>query len=784
MAEEKRLSQSILPMRQLEWELLPSGVALITIDVAGSKVNVLSTNLLADLDSALDALEKLPELKGIVVASGKSAGFGAGADIALIARMQKTGSREDVLDFLAEGKRVFNRLAQSMVPTVAVIGPGDCLGGMAEVALACQYRIAAQARKQRSVCARIGFPEVSLGLLPGLGGTVRVYELAGLEPALEILASGKTLDATSALAKGLVDEICDEEAFSDRAEAMALEPPRVKRGEKSEGIVSWLKKWLKENTAAGIRKFGEEAKKHLERKTHGAYPAPLKILDLLLAIHQGGPERAYEIESEAFADLALTGESRNLVWAFAQKQARQRMRADVPAKGGVKRLGVIGAGVMGTGIACQAAVTGTEVILFDTSSRGLVASMLRVWMMFQGQVERGNLEPLDARALFRKIRFTLSLAEGQTLSHASTELVKELDAAASKLGIGFKEARLILIASRQEMVPNFSTLVECDLIVEAVFEDIKVKQDLVAKVEEVMGDRPFFFASSTITLKLAKVFEASRRPERTLGLRFFNPVERVPACEVVRWASTADETMIMGGAFVAGLKQVPIASMDSNGFIVNRILGPYFAEATRLVWSGVSVAAIDRAAERFGMFMGPLELLDKVGHNIACSVSQNLSSAFGQRLAQSPLFDALAPLNLTGAKGGKGFYLYDESGTRQFDKTKKSYVLNSDVAKCIPSVPREMEEAVIQERLFLAMVNEAARILEEGVAASAADVDMALILVIGWAPGRGGPLHYADEFGIERLVGRLSTLSVEVGENFKPCNLLIDMAARKRRFYS
>ncbi len=711
----------------IKLEKLASGVALVTIDLPGSKLNLLSESVMNELDRAVATVEADASFKGLIIMSGKEDNFGAGANVEEIQSIQNRPGIE-IYQASQMGKALFARIEK--LNSVAAVH-GQCLGGFSELIVACRKRVASNHEK-----TEIGFPEVKLGFLPGWGGTVRLPRLIGLKPAFGLISLGNNVDSHKAWRMGLVDEVVSRDELRARAEAIALgSAPKRYRLSWTKSITQGLSRFFLEGTSLGRKLFSKMASSGVYAATKGKYPAPLEALKVCVLSAAGETEKAYEAESQAFARLAPTSVSRNLVGIFFAETLSKKAPAGSKPVVDVKTVGVIGAGVMGAGIAQAAAYAGYRVVLKDIDPHALEKGMETIRGLFAGLVKKRKLSQAEMDAMMSAVKPTI----------------------------------------------KYEDMADCDLVIEAVVEIMKVKRSVRSECEKAISKR-FIFGSNTSSLSLDEMGEGAREPELVVGIHFFNPVHKMQLVEVVRGGKTSDDTVAAAQAFAMKLKKKTVITADSPGFIVNRILAPYMREAIVMMQEGVPMADIEKAALNFGYRMGPLALLDEVGLDICAHVIDTLHKALGERMAPPEIMKAVKELKLLGRKGGKGIYLYDKKGDRKFIKVgkifrkKKVYVFNPDVQAAVKAPVRKKSEGEIQDRLFYAMVAEAARCMEEGVVQDASQLDMAMIFGTGFPPFLGGVLRWADMTGMALVREKLTYMAQVSGENYAPCGLLSEKA--------
>lgn len=705
--------------RSVTLETTGDWVAVITIDVPDSdKVNTLGLRSMNELNEIVDQVVASKGLKGLVICSGKKDNFIAGADVNEIRRLQ-SDSEIEAYKASELGKELFYKIETLPLNTVAAIN-GACLGGGMELALACKYRLASS--KARS----IGLPEVQLGFVPGWGGCIRLPRLVGLKTGIELIMGAKMLDAKKAWRLGLIDEIVEPDKLMARAMEVA-QTGNVRRASRAAGD-QFLALALETNPL-GRKLLYDQSYKAMMRVTKGKYPAAKEALKVIMKGATMPEDKAYKLESSTFAKLAMTSVSRNLVGIFFSQSQSKKMPVELAPGRDVATVGVLGAGVMGAGIAQACAKAGYKVIVKDIEQRFLDKGKETFSGLFEKLVERNRMTRAEVEKIVKDTIFTLDYAD----------------------------------------------LKDCDLIIEAVLEDVGVKQEALAQCEAAVRN-DFIFATNTSSLSVTDIAAKAKDPSRVVGLHFFNPVHKMPLVEVVRGKTTGDEAVAFAMQVALKLDKTTVITRDSPGFIVNRILAPYLREAAVLASEGVPIEDIDKAMKQFGMPMGPMALLDEVGLDIASKVVHVMHAALGERLAPPALMNDIASLKLLGKKSGKGIYLYDEKG--------KPAGVNPDVQALIKAPTAKKLPDVIQDRLVLLMVNEAARCLEESVIDEPAQLDLAMIFGTGFAPFLGGPLRYADAEGTDIICRKLEYLSRVRGDSYAPCALLKKLAQERKPFYA
>jgi 3-hydroxyacyl-CoA dehydrogenase / enoyl-CoA hydratase / 3-hydroxybutyryl-CoA epimerase len=704
----------------LTWELVEGGIAVVTFDLKGESVNKISQAVKRDVQATFDSLEHDPSVKAIAFFSGKPDSFIAGADIEEFVKLTTAAEAERLS---AEGQELLDRVARFPKP-VAVGIHGACLGGGLEFALACGYRVASDHPK-----TQLGLPEVQLGILPGAGGSQRLPRLIGARGALDMILAGKVERAQKAFRLGLVDELVHpailREVTIAAAQRMAggWRPRRKRPG----GFTTWLL----DGNPLGRRLVFRTARKLALEQTHGNYPAPLAALEAVEHGLKHGLTAGLKREAQLFGQLAVTDVSRKLVQIFFATTALKKDFGipNPPPPVTVHRLGIVGAGFMGSGIAGTAiAQAGVDVRMKDADlprvAKGLSTAR----------------EILDDRLKRRRIT-------------------------------RFEHARLVALLSGSD---GYSGFRRAELVIEAVFEDVQVKREVLREVEAATLPQ-LVFASNTSTIPIHRIADGAARPERVIGMHFFSPVARMPLLEVIPARNTAAEVVSTAVAFGRRMGKTAIVVQDSPGFWINRILTPYMNEAGHLLVEGVAIEEIDRLMVEFGFPVGPITLVDEVGMDVGEKVIAVMHDAFGERLAPAAAFAAMVKTGRLGRKAGKGFYKYAGG---------KKGAVDPGVYELIGAHPNGgPRPAEIIQRLVLAMLNEAACAMGEGIVRTPRDGDLGAIFGFGFPPFRGGPLRHADDLGAARIVADLERLAERYGPRFAPCEALRDQARRSAKFY-
>ncbi len=693
-------------------------ICVLTFDRPNSSANVFNRATLDELDCHLDFITSDERIKGVVITSAKPSIFIAGADLKSF--VDSSGGA-NLRDLIKLGQSVFNRIAALRIPTVAAIH-GACLGGGYEVCLACDYRIASPEKT-----TKIGLPETQLGILPAWGGSTRLPRLIGLPKALDIILAGKTVAARQALKYGMVDELAPREYLLEVARKRILSGVASHPKRKGRTIVHLLNSRL----AAGV--ITSRARVMLMAKTRGHYPAPVKALEVVTKGVFKSIERSLALEVEAMEALAQTEASKNLIRVFFLQERAKKLSfgKDEPGQGGnvspVKKISVVGAGVMGAGIAQLASARGIGVVLRDINPEQVAKGVASISKLYQDGAKRHVFTQVEARAGLDRIY----------------------------------------------PVAGDFPLNGIEMVIEAAVEKMELKKEIFRKLDAAAGPKTIL-ATNTSALSVSELAEATTRPERVIGIHFFNPVHRMQLVEIVVGRQTDPDVVRRAVRLVQQLGKLPVVVQDSPGFLVNRILMPYLIEAGRLFEGGARTEDIDETMLDFGMPMGPLRLIDEVGVDVAQHVSDTLEQKFAARLQPPALLKRMLEAKLLGRKVGRGFYLYGGKG--------KEPDVNPAVDKLqSPGTAANLNREQLRDRMVFLMVNEAARCLEEKIVASAEDVDFGMIMGTGFSPFLGGPLRFADQVGIQELVNEMSQLPDQ--SRFAPCDLLRQMAQEQRTFY-
>jgi 3-hydroxyacyl-CoA dehydrogenase / enoyl-CoA hydratase / 3-hydroxybutyryl-CoA epimerase len=723
------------------------GIAVITFDLPNESVNKLNRAVKDEFVALVSRLERDTSVHGAVFISGKPDVWIAGADIEEFLQL-KTATDAERLS--RDGQMLLDSIERLRVPIVAAIH-GACLGGGLETALACRYRIATDHPK-----TNLGLPEVQLGLIPGGGGTQRLPRRIGLTNALDMILTGKQVRAKKALQLGLIDELVHPSILRSVAIQRAREVAEGRR--KSERHTGGVKGLLIDGNPAGRAIVLRKAREQTLAKSRGHYPALIAAIDVVAAGYERGVAHGYREESRRFGEMAMTDVSRQLIFLFfATNELKKDPGVDpsqypeLPVSAfeplPVEKIAIIGAGFMGAGIASIAVQHGSLVRLKDADHSRVAKGYAAV---------RDVLKERLTKKQITKVQYSDYMALlGGTVDYS---------------GFG-----------------------NVDLVIEAVFEDLAIKHQVLRETEASINSNAIF-ASNTSTIPIALIAQAASRPERVLGMHFFSPVHKMPLLEVITTPSTYPQVTATAVAYGKKLGKTVIVVNDGPGFYANRILSPYINEAGILLDQGVAVDIIDKALVDFGFPVGPITLIDEVGLDVATKAGKIMADAYPDRMQPARSIQAVVAAGRYGRKSKKGFYSYDKEG-KKGDVDPSVYGLflapgSIPIVKSMaPQAPDEgtgrpeMPAVQIQQRTVLAMLNEAARCLSDGIVRGARDGDVGAVFGIGFPPFRGGPFRYMDSLGIQIVVQRLEDLNARFPGRFEPAELLLEMARRRQVFY-
>ncbi|MGP3592251.1 fatty acid oxidation complex subunit alpha FadJ [Vagococcus sp. WN89Y] len=694
----------------------PDNVAVVTIDVPGEKMNTLKAEFGGEVRAILQQLRQNKALRGVVFISAKPDNFIAGADINMIARCQTAKEAEELA---RQGQQMMAEIHALSLPVVAAIH-GACLGGGLELALACHRRICTDDSK-----TVLGLPEVQLGLLPGSGGTQRLPRLIGVSKALEMILTGKPLRARQALKAGLVDDVVPQAILLDAAAELA------KQSRQSERRLPVRERVLAGPLGRAL--LFRMVAKQTEQKTQGNYPAAERILSVIETGLAQGRSSGLAAEAQAFGLLAMTPQSRALRHLFFASNEIKKDPASAVAPGPLKTVGVLGGGFMGGGIAyVTASKGGLPIRIKDINAKGINHALKYSWEQLDKKVRRRHLKPAERDSQMAKISGSL----------------------------------------------DYRGFAHRDLVIEAVFEDLALKQQMVAEVEAHCAAHTIF-ASNTSSLPISDIAAKAVRPENVIGLHFFSPVEKMPLVEVIPHAGSSEQTIATTVQLAKKQGKVPIVVGDSAGFYVNRILAPYINEAMRMLSEGERIDTIDRALVKFGFPVGPIQLLDEVGIDTGTKIIPVLEAAYGERFsAPASVVSAILNDDRKGKKNARGFYLYNAKERRSKKQPDPAIYTLIGVTG-----DGKLPASQIAERCVMLMLNEAARCLDEQVIRSARDGDIGAVFGIGFPPFLGGPFHYMDSLGAAEVVAILQRLATLYGARFAPCEALLRRAEQGATFW-
>ncbi len=720
----------------LRLEVRPDGVGVLTYDVPGEAVNTLQAAFASELEEILDRVDADAAIRAVVIVSGKPDTWLAGANIDMI---QSIRTASDAEAMSRQGQRGFSRIAASRKPYVAAVH-GAALGGGTELALACHARVATDDKK-----TVFGLPEIQLGLIPGINGLPRLAQLAGLQVALDHGLTGKSLRASKAKKLGIVDEVVPKPLLLEVACKWARElaerprrPVRFLDRVRAKPTPEALQALALEDNPIGRRLLFKQARKLTQKKTKGHYPAAFAVIDVLETYASRGFDAASDVEARAFGELVVSETAKQLMGIFF---ATQELKKDSGVSNAavkpreVRKVGMMGAGLMGAGIAYVTANAGVPVRLKDRDDASLGKGLAHVEKILAGRAKKRSISRLEKDQIS-------ALVTGTT---------------------------------------GYEGFARCDVVIEAVFEDLDLKQRVLRDTEAKLHEGAIF-ASNTSSIPIAKIAEASQRPQNVVGMHYFSPVEKMPLLEVIRHKGTSDEAVATAVALGKKQGKTVIVVNDGPGFYTTRILAPYMNEAAYLLSEGVPIEVIDDALVDWGFPVGPMTLLDEVGMDVGAHVGKVLHAAFGERMTPPAGMEKLVADGRKGRKNERGLYLYDEKGNKvRDDKTRGVDRSVYDVLGITPTAKIPPEE--IQMRLVLAFVNEALRCLGEGILRSPRDGDVGAIFGLGFPPFRGGPFRYVDSIGPGEILRRTESYRDRFGARFEPAPTLVNLAKNNGRFY-
>lgn len=694
-------------------------ILIVTLDQPGEKVNKLNEELIAEFQDLLQNTTA-DSIDGIVLVSGKENNFIAGADVEMLKNKK---APEGIEELSRTGNHLLLKLEQYPKPVVAAIH-GSCLGGGLEVAMACHYRVASEHSK-----TVMGQPEVKLGLLPGGGGTQRLPRLIGIQNALTYMLTGKNIYPRKAYKMGLVDELTHKDAVLTAAKSAVQ---KINTGKFEREDKRSLLHQLMEGMSPLRKIVYSQARKRAKSNTKGNYPAPDKIIDCVKEGYENGMQAGLETESVNFGKLAATPESKALVNLFFAMQGAKKNPLEDKARE-IQKIGVLGAGLMGSGIADVSVNNDYRVLLKDQNVEQASEGKKSIW------------ERLEKK---RKKHIISS----------------------------FERDRISSLVTATDTYDGFEN---SQLVIEAVFEDLDLKQSILKEVENIIPENGIF-ASNTSSLPIHKIAEDSQRPEQVVGMHYFSPVPKMPLLEIITTEQTAD--WVTATAREVGIRQGKhvIVVNDGPGFYTTRILAPFMNEALMLLEEGIAIEELDRHMKQFGFPVGPAALFDEVGIDVAAHITEVLSDLFAERgvtpsMKPTKLFED----GYKGKKNKKGFYRYEVEGS----KTKKKDP-NKEIYQYFGGPDRHsMDAEKVQQRMALTMVNEAAWCLQEGILQNPTDGDLGAVMGLGFPPFLGGPFRYIDSEGTATVVNRLEKFEREYGPRFKAAKILTEHAESGDTFH-
>ena len=696
-------------------------IAMLTFDMPDKGANVLSRSVMMELAGHIETLAKRTDLAGVILRSGKPGTFIAGADIREFAA-SLTVDKKQVVELCRNGQTLFSHLSKYPWVSVAAID-GVCVGGGAEMASWCDRRVVSNNPK-----TELGFPEVKLGLFPGWGGTVRATRIIGVGNAVEIISSGESIDAATVYGMGWASDLVPAESLVSAA--IQVIRAEKERGDYLKDRERWSGPIAISETELGF--LGATASAVIKQQTKGQYPAPEAALEVILEGAMLDAEAALQLEADGMAKLWGSPINASLINVFFLTDRNKKdmgVRAEVKPRA-IRRVGVIGSGIMGSGIAAANVKREIPVVMADADSEALAKGQKNV--LEEVAYDRKKKGP-DAERMARATPFLFA-------THADSELA------------------------------------QCDLLIEAIVENAEVKKKIYERLESQLSDETIL-ASNTSTIPITGLAASLKHPERFCGIHFFNPVRRMKLVEVIRGKRTTDETIATAVAYAKRLGKMPVVVNDGPGFLVNRLLFPYMQEALELLIDGADIKSIERAAKSFGMPMGPIELYDMVGIDTAFYAGRTMWEAFPDRIIASPILPAMVKSGRLGQKSGLGFFSYNNKKKRPEPDPKLEELLGPYIR-----TGKSFSQEELTSRLFLPMLLEATRALQDNIVRDPRDIDLGLIFGLGFPPFRGGLMFWADTLGAAKIVEMLKPFE-SLGERMKPTPMLLQMARDGRKFY-
>ncbi len=696
---------------------IENAIATIEFDQPGSKVNLLTSEVMRGLDLILEEIHHKSDLKAVLITSAKKDIFIAGADIKEIEGIREV---KDAKAKSSAGQNILNKLEDLRIPSIAVID-GVALGGGCELALACRFRVATFNEK-----VKIGLPEVNLGIIPGFGGTYRLPRLVGLSQSLKLILAGKVISGQEAFKIGLVDRLFPQrgmQAYLHKFMAEVTPKNFIKKfpSKKPDLITNFL-----ERTSIGNAIVFQQSRKTVLQTTKGFYPAPIAAIGVIQKTFNLNRNQALKIEARAFAELAITEISKNLLRVFYLSEKYKKFMppgAENFKPTPMQKAAVVGAGVMGGGIAQLLSYKGIWTRIKDINYEAIAKGFQAAGKIYQEAVKKRKLKNFEVQGKMAHITATLDYS-------------------------GFKN---------------------CDVVIEAVVENMDVKKKIFKELDFVVSS-PTILCTNTSALSVTEMAQETRDPSRVVGFHFFNPVHRMPLVEIIATDLTSVQTLSQAFHLARRLDKTPVLVKDSSGFLVNRILLGYINEAGHMLEEGMDFASIDRIVTDFGMPMGPFSLSDEVGLDVGIKVLHILEKSFGERFKPVGIFEKIYAKGFLGKKSQKGFYLYNNK--KKIPNPEVLQMLATPAGQSKKNDSRCDQEEYLNRMIYL-MINEAARCLEEKIVDSPETVDIAMIMGTGFPPFRGGLLRYAAVIGVENIIAELKNFETKFqSKRFSPCAYL------------
>lgn len=699
-------------------------IVIVEMNDESSSVNRFTKDAILELDSLLGKLFSTASYEGLIFTSTKTKNFLAGADINLF---DEFTTEQKGYEGSRALQKVFSHFANSSIPTVAAIH-GGCMGGGLELALACHMRVATDAPE-----TQLSLPEVQLGILPGGGGTQRMPRLIGIVPALDLILTGKKVDGKKAYKLGLVNDVVPTNKLMPKAIELCKKNKDTYKN-KNKSFFSSLKpstgvnfqKFALEGNLVGRSIIEKKSVEQIQKNTKGFYPAPFKCLESVMRGMEMSLDEGLENEARLFGELACTSESKSLVHIFhmmtnAKKNpysdsAQKDGRIDIilPLTRGEREVMVLGAGLMGSGISTVLAEKGVRSILIDRDNESIGRGTKAVANHFDEKLRKKRMRRFDREAAIGRVRPSTRYESG----------------------------------------------ISSPVVIEAVFEDLKIKHDVLKKCEDVLSEK-FIFASNTSSIPISKIAAPAKHPERVVGMHFFSPVPKMPLVEIIVTPHTSEECKSAVYDLALKMDKNIIVVNDGPGFYTTRILTFLLTEAMNILSEGGSIEDIDSSMEMFGMPVGPITLIDEVGIDVGSHIITTMSEAFGQRFQVPPELQKIMGEDRRGRKNGKGFYQYEDGKKTKVDKSIYAHFTHGEERK-------RFDKREIVDRCVYVFLNEAARCLDEEIIKNEMDGDMGAVFGLGFPPFLGGPFHYAKQIGHDAIFKRLEELAAQYGNRFAP----------------